>query len=349
MVVDLNITIGRIKLSSPLILGSFDAIVDAQVLSRCFEVCGDSLGAVVTKSTTIDPRSGYPEPKVSSFGEGLLVASGNSNPGISKMASEVLEFKHRFRDAVVIGSIVSDPDYPERDLVDEYCFLAMEYAMAGVDGLELNLSCPHLDPNDKEHTIVPAQDKNMVYRLIREVKSSLSGAGHEHCLVIPKLTGWNCNPAEVAVSAELAGANAITISNLFPGTGYFTGIGETTAGTFDTLEIGDYLVGHGKGGYSGKAMHSAVLLMIENLRKYIRIPVIATGGCAADLDSLVQTFMAGAIAVESVTPFYFRTLNEMDALLQANELMEQFKGFLKDHDMENPDDLYRLRKKISDV
>jgi len=337
MAVDICSTIGGVKLNSPLILGSFDSIISADVLSRCFDICGDSLGAVVTKSTTINPRQGYPEPKVSRFGDGLLVASGNCNPGIEVMASEVKQFKIQFSDRVVFGSIVSDPDHPQTDLVEEYCFLAMEYAKAGVDGLELNLSCPHLDPREKEQTIVPAQDETLVGQLISEVKSSLSRAGYDSCLVIPKLTGWNCNPTEVALSAEQAGADAVSLSNLFPGTGYHTGVG-------DDHEIGDYLVAHGKGGYSGKAMHSAVLLMIETLRKHIGIPVIGTGGCATDLDSLVQTFMAGAVAVESVTPFYFRALNEMEALLGINELMKQLKGSLEHHGLENLDGLYQLRK-----
>ncbi len=349
MAIDIKPTIGGVRLSSPLILGSFDSIIDAEVLSHCFEVCGDSLGAVVTKSTTIDPRSGYPEPKVSRFGDGFLVASGNSNPGIHKMASEVRKFRDRYCDPVVFGSIVSDPAHAQRDLAEEYCFLALEYAKAGVDGVELNLSCPHLDPHDREHTIVPAQDAELVHQLISQVKSALSEAGHENCLVIPKLTGWNCNPAEVALSAERAGADAVTLSNLFPGTGYYTGIGVSSAGAPDTQEIGDYLVAHGKGGYSGKAMHSAVLLMIESLRKYVRIPVIGTGGCATNLDSLVQTFMAGAIAVESVTPFYFRKPGEMDALLNVNELVMQLQGFLEDHGLETLDDLYQLRIRTGHV
>jgi len=265
------------------------------------------------------------------------------------MASEVREFKDRYGDLVVFGSIVSDPAYAQRDLAEEYCILAQEYAEAGVDGVELNLSCPHLDPHDKEHTIVPAQNTELVHQLISQVKSDLSDAGHESCLVIPKLTGWNCNPAEVALAAERAGADAVTLSNLFPGTGYYTGIGDSGAGAVDTHKIGDYLVSHGKGGYSGKAMHSAVLLIIENLRKYVSIPVIGTGGCATNLDSLVQTFMAGAIAVESVTPFYFRRLSEMDSLLNVKELVVQLEGFLQDHSLEALDDLYQLRNKAGHV
>ena len=58
----------------------------------------------------------------------------------------------------------------------------------------------------------------------------------------------------------------------------------------------------------------------------------------------MQTFMAGAVAVESVTPFYFRDLNEMETLLVINELMEQLKGFLEHHGLENLDSLYQTRK-----
>jgi len=339
LTVDISTTLGGIELSSPLILGSFDALVDADVLARCFEACPLSLGAVVTKSTTIDPRQGYPEPKVAPFGTGLLVASGNPNPGITRMTSAVRKFRDRHRDAVLIGSIVSDADHLHRDLEEEYGFLAVEYARSGVSGVELNLSCPHLDPEDIEHTIVPAQDQQMVYRLVSTVRARLSAAGYAACLVIPKLTGWNCNPAEVALSAQQAGADAVTVSNLFPGTGYNTGLGEAQA---SGGKIGDYLVAHGKGGYTGKALHSAVLLMIENLRKYIRIPIIGTGGCATDLDSLVQTFMAGATAVAAVTPFYFRSPGAMDVLEKANGLMAGLMRYLEGHKLDRPQALYQI-------
>lgn len=330
-------------MSSPLILGSFDPMIDAGVFSRCVDICGDSLGGLVTKSTTINPRSGYPDPKVARLGQGLLIASGNPNPGISGMASEVRKFKQRFPDFVVIGSIINDPDHPRDDLAEEYSLLAVEYARSGVDGLELNLSCPHLDPNEKELTIVPAQDERLVYRLVNEIKSSLKGAGFGNSLVIPKLTGWNCNLSEVAKSAEMAGADAITVSNLFPGTGYYTGLTDPGNGAWKYHGIGDHLVAHGKGGYSGKSMHAAVLLMIESLRKHVRIPIIASGGCASDLDSLVQTFMAGATAVQSVTPFYFRDLNEMETLIKVKDLVTGLENYLEQHDLERPQDLYRLR------
>lgn len=346
MTVDLRVTIGGVELGSPLILGSFDTIVSAGVLGRCFELCGDSLGAVVTKSTTIGPRRGYPEPKVSRFGAGLLVASGNTNPGIAAMAAEVRQFKNRFGGRVVFGSIVSDPDSPRMDLADEYCHLAVEYAKAGVDGLELNLSCPHLDPAEKELTIVPAQDGELVGQLISAVKSRLSESGYGHCPVIPKLTGWNCKLADVARSAERAGADAVTVSNLFPGTGYYTGIGENGGNASGDREMGEHLLAHGKGGYSGKAMHSAALLMIETLRNHIEIPIIGTGGCATDLDSLVQTFMAGALAISSVTPFYFTSEDEMENMLQVNALTHELERFLEEHGLDNPDGLYRLRKSL---
>jgi dihydroorotate dehydrogenase (NAD+) catalytic subunit len=339
MNVDISTTLGGIKLCSPLILGSFDALVDSSVLARCFEDCPTSLGAVVTKSTSIDPRKGYPEPKVAPFGSGLLVASGNPNPGIDMMTSEVRNFRERYPDAILIGSIVSDADHPERGLEEQYGFLALEYARAGVSGIELNLSCPHLDPHDPEHTIVPAQDPGTVHRLVSTVRSMLSTAGYPMCLVIPKLTGWNCHLAEVALSAQSAGADAITVSNLFPGTGYRTGLGDAATGAGS---IGDPLVAHGKGGYTGKAMHSAVLLMIASLRKHIRIPIIGTGGCATDLDSLVQTFMAGATAVAAVTPFYFKSKSGPELAETANSLIDNLLRYLEHHRLDSPQQLYEI-------
>lgn len=335
--VELSTTIGRVTLSSPLILGSFDALVSADILRRCFEICGDSLGAVVTKSTTIEAREGYPEPKVARSGDGLLVASGNTNPGIRAMASEVASFKENHRDRVVFGSIVNDPDNPGADLADEYCHLALEYAKAGVDGIELNLSCPHLDPAEKELTVVPAQDRRVVGKLVGTVKSCLAGSGYRDCLVIPKLTGWHCNPSETALAAEQAGADAVTISNLFPGTGYHSGVD-------DNSPMGEYLVSNGKGGYSGRAMHPSVLLMIETLRRHLSVPVIGTGGCASDLDSLVQTFMAGAVAVESVTPFYFRNSAELKNLESLKERVTRLGGFMAARGLRNTTDLYRIRR-----
>jgi len=343
MVVEIGSTIGRVKLRSPLILGSFDAMISSDIFSRCFELCGDSLGAIVTKSTTLNPRQGYAEPRVASFGDGLLVASGNRNPGIHRMAEEVRKFRSRFDHAHIIGSIVSDPDHPQSELAEEYSSLAEEYAQAGVDGLELNLSCPHLDPDEKERTIVPAQDAKQVSLLVGSVKARLNKAGYPDCLLIPKLTGRHCNPVEVALSAERAGADAVTLSNLFPGTGYHTGLNEGGAAAPRGQQPGDYLVAHGKGGYSGRAMHSAVLLMIESVRHHVQIPVVGTGGCASDLNALVQTFMAGAVAVESVTPFYFNNEGDMSGLVKVNQLAGQLEGYLRDQGLENLEDLYQLR------
>jgi dihydroorotate dehydrogenase (NAD+) catalytic subunit len=332
---DLRTTIGGVTLSSPIILGSFDALAHAEILGRCFEICGDSLGAVVTKSTTVEPREGYPEPKVARFGDGLLVASGNTNPGIRAMAAVVAAFKEHHRNRVVFGSIVNDPDNPGPDLAEEFRGLSLEYAKAGADGIELNLSCPHLDPTEKELTIVPAQDSAVVGKLVRAVRAGLDDGGYRDCLVIPKLTGWCCNPAETALAAEKAGADAVTISNLFPGTGYHSGVGEGGP-------IGGYLVAHGKGGYSGRAMHAAVLLMIETLRRHLSIPVIGTGGCASDLDALVQTFLAGAVAVESVTPFYFRNAGELGNLEALNGRVAQLQEFMAERGLRHTRDLHRI-------
>lgn len=345
MVADISLTIGGHVLPSPLLLGSFDALVTADALSLCVKRCGSALGGLVTKSTTIEPRAGYPEPRTARVGDGILVASGNPNPGISAMVAHVSHFRRSHEMVFLLGSIVSDPDNPKPTLEEEYAMLAREYAGAGVSGLELNLSCPHLDPAEKERTIVPAQDPEKVSRIVRAVKTELGNSGFSKCLVIPKLTGWNCDPVAVAKAASSAGADAITISNLFPGTAYFTGIGREQKAAQDSLRLGQYRVANRKGGLSGRAMHPAVLLMIESLRNHVDIPIIGTGGCASDLDTLVQTFMAGATAIEAVTPFYFCDTEGLQSLDGISGLTEELRQFLERLGLESPSDLYRLRSK----
>jgi len=63
--------------------------------------------------------------------------------------------------------------------------LALKYAEAGVDALEINLSCPHSDPDDRGKTCVPAQDPDVLKNVIQGIKSKLHTRKFDGCPPVP--------------------------------------------------------------------------------------------------------------------------------------------------------------------
>ena len=57
----------------------------------------------------------------------------------------------------------------------------------------------------------------------------------------------------------------------------------------------------------------------------------------------MQTFIAGAVAVESVTPFYFRNSADLRNLEALNVRVAQLKEFMVARGLRNAGDLFRIR------
>jgi len=258
------------ELETPIILGSCDLFVNEANIRKHYTKC---VGAIVLKSATREPTSGYPQPHVALLNGGVLVASGMANPGIAEMCRLA---KSLSDDIPIIGS-VADPA------------LAREFARTGVKAVELNLSCPH-NPGG----VVPAHCPETVSEAVEAARLGC------HLPIFAKLTGWDCDIVETSKAAIYAGADAVVVSNLFPGTGYYTGLVKQTS----EYRIGDCLVGHGHGGYTSRNFLAGVLFMIRRIKEKLNIPIIATGGCCADADALAQTYLSGVDAIETVSPLY---------------------------------------------
>ena len=338
---DLSIKINnKLRLTSPFILGSFDALDSFRGLEKAYLLSDGHFGAIACKTTTIRKRQGYKDPKVANMGAGYLVASGMANPGIKMMCREIAEFKRLYPEQMIFGSIAS---LHSTEIIQEFGYMAIKMAAAGVDGLELNLSCPHADAKEKYRTCLVAQNADLVKKIIMVIKKQLSSNGYRDIVVIPKLTGWNCDLEKVSIAAERGGADALLISNIFPGTGFYTGL-KKISNQYE-YKIGEYLIGNKKGGYTGQALHSAVLLMINSVRRLVKIPIIATGGCATDLDSVVQTFFAGANAIEAVTPFYFeKTKKGQTNPKNVMNYNRELKRYMTKHNFQTIENFYANSK-----
>lgn len=310
--------IGEKYFKNPFFIASSDLISTKEQAEEVIKY--GEVGSIIWKTTTLNPKKGYKQPIICDFYDGFLVASGMKNLGIYKTIQEINEFKKKFPEQSLILSIASvNFDDPKKEFIE----MAMLVKDIPIDGIELNLSCPHQVSGEKYKTELLAQNPEMVGKITKAVKDILNTSNK---ILIVKLTGWNSDIVSVSKSAEDNGADAITVSNIFPGMGYYTGIIEKKNGY--SYKIGEPLLGNFKGGYTGISMLPATLLIVNNVVNSVNIPVIATGGCMSSNDAMIQTFLAGASAIASATFYYDSNCktcrNFSDDLIERKKILEKF-------------------------
>ena len=316
--------IGKKHFKTPFWVASSDLVSNKEQAEELVQYGDDLIGSIVWKTTTLEPKEGYRQPRVCDFYDGFLVASGMKNLGICKTIHEINDFKKKFPEQSVILSIASvNFENPEKEFA-EMAMLIRD--IPTIDGVELNLSCPHQVSGEKYKTELLAQSPKMVGKITKTVKDIINSDK----ILIVKLTGWNTDIVTVSKSAEDNGADAITVSNIFPGIGYYTGLVKMNNGY--SYKIGEPLLGNFKGGYTGLAMLPATLLIVNNVVNSVNLPVIATGGCMSSNDAMLQAFLAGASAIASAT-FYYESnaRNCRNFLNDLRERKEVFEKFFKDN------------------
>jgi dihydroorotate dehydrogenase (NAD+) catalytic subunit len=123
-----------------------------------------------------------------------------------------------------------------------------------IAAFELNFSCP----NVKTGNIVgsdPAECESMMSQL----------RSHSSKTMIAKLAPSTSRPDLVALAAESAGADAISLINTLPGMAFAPGSSEPWLGA-------------GSGGISGPAIRAVALGQVARVATSVQIPVIGMGG-----------------------------------------------------------------------
>src|SRR2546423_3596963 len=132
---DVTVDLGRgLVLGSPVMVasGTFGYGFDAPQVDRT------ALGAIVSKGTTLRPREGNAPTRIAETPSGMLNAIGLQNPGVDFVA-RVYAPRWASWDVPVIVNVAGDS-------VDEYVAVASRLdGVAGVAGLELNISCPNVE------------------------------------------------------------------------------------------------------------------------------------------------------------------------------------------------------------
>ncbi len=261
--VDLKINLGPLSLKNPLMpaSGTFDindTILSNELLSK--------LGALVTKSISLEKRPGNPGPRVWETDCGMLNSAGIPSKGFDRFLEEDLPLLEASNDTVIV-SIVGDT---ERD----FCNLANKLdKIKSISALEINLSCPNLN-NDLHFGI----NKEIITELIFNIKKNTQK------VVIAKLSPNVSDITEIAKAAEQAGADIITIAN-------------TLIGMAIDVEKQKPRLGNSVGGLSGPAIRPIIVRMVWETSKVVQIPIIGVGGITCAEDAL-EMLLAGASAIQ---------------------------------------------------
>src|SRR5216684_3385489 len=132
---DLGVDLGGgLRLRSPVLVasGTFGYGFDAPQVDR------GMLGAIVTKGTTLRAREGNAPIRIAETPSGMLNAIGLQNPGVDHVTRVYAPLWATW-DLPVIVNVAGDS-------VQEYVAVARRLdGVAGVAGLELNISCPNVE------------------------------------------------------------------------------------------------------------------------------------------------------------------------------------------------------------
>ncbi len=247
------------------------------------------LGAIVSKTTTLRPRSGSPTQRIDETPAGMLNSIGLQNVGIDKLRRELAPTWARWKVPVIVSILGSS--------AEEYgeCAAALE-GVEGVAGLELNISSPN------------AQRGGMEFGQDAAVAASVTAA----CVrattlpVIVKLTPNVADIAEIARRVVDAGASALCVINTLQAMSIdVTSRRPSIARVF--------------AGLSGPALKPVALRMVWQVAGAVDVPIIGCGGISTGTDAL-EFIMAGATAVQVGTA----TFRDPNAPLDVLDGIERF-------------------------
>ena len=249
------------------------------------------LGAIVTKSIMVKPRSGRATPRMAETPSGMLNSIGLQGPGIDLFLENDIPWL-REQGARIIVSIAGET-------VEDYAVLARKLkAVQGISALEVNISCPNVENRGQVFACNPETASEAIAAVRRNIGGELP--------IIAKLSPDVTDITAIAMSVVDAGADALALINTLLGM------------VIDTNTMVPKL-SQRTGGLSGPAIRPIAVRAIYQVRAALPdIPIVGMGGVASGRDAF-ELVLAGANAISVGTATFG---NPRAAILIKNELEE---------------------------
>ncbi len=268
---DLSVNLGGIELSSPILAASGPFGYGHEYLEM---IDCEALGGIIVKGISTEPWPGNPPPRLAETPCGLLNSIGLQNPGLESFLKNDLPFLKKVSSRIIVNIVGRD--------INEYAAVASGLDGAeGVDGLEVNISCPNL----KAGGIAFGTDPSATYKVVAAVRGRTD---------LPLLVKLSPNVTDITIIARAArdgGADGLSLIN-------------TLSGMLIDVESRKPLLGNMFGGLSGPAVLPVALKMVWQAAGAVDLPLLGMGGITSAEDAL-QFFMAGARAVALGTGFFY--------------------------------------------
>jgi dihydroorotate dehydrogenase (NAD+) catalytic subunit len=223
------------------------------------------LGGVAVKGLTLEPRQGNKPPRIAETPAGILNSVGLQNPGVHKFIEIEIPYLKKF-DTKIVANVSGST-------IEDYCAMVEILSDADIDAIELNVSCP----NVKQGCMAFGNTTGGISEVIGAVKKLCKKP------LIVKLTPNVLDIKEIAIAAETAGADGISLIN-------------TILGLAIDIKTKRPILANNYGGLSGPAVKPIALRMVHEVCRSVNIPVIGMGGITTWEDA-IEFLLAGASGI----------------------------------------------------
>ena len=277
---DLSVVVAGIRLKNPVLTASgtfgygeeYRDIVD---LNR--------LGGVIVKGVSLRPIRGNPPPRIWETPSGMLNAIGLENPGVDVFLGEKLPYLRRFETAVIVNIFGYS--------LEDYIAVAERLdGVPGIDGLEVNISCP----NVKAGGIVFGTNVKASFELLTALRRATK------LPLIAKLSPNVTDITEFARAAADAGCDGLSLIN-------------TLLGMAIDIQSRRPRLANVTGGLSGPAIRPVAVRMVWQAAQAVKLPIIGMGGILTAEDAL-EFVLAGASAVAVGTANFVNPTATLDVI-----------------------------------
>ena len=268
--IDLSVTLAGMTMKNPVVVasGSFGF---GREYNQFFDL--SELGGICAKGLTLHRREGNPAPRIAETPMGILNSVGLQNPGVDAFIAEELPFLRQF-DTRVIANISGNT--PE-----EYGEMCEKLCAAGVNMIEVNISCPNVKAG------------GLAYGTRPELAAEVTQVAKAHAGSVPVMVKLSPNVTditEIARAVEGAGADAVSLIN-------------TIRGMRIDVNTRRPVLKMNTGGLSGPAVLPVAVRMVWEVAQAVNIPILGMGGVAKGEDA-AQLMLAGASAVAVGTALF---------------------------------------------